>query len=166
MRQVLAIAVVAALGLVVATAPAGAGATKGPTLKSLQKQITALQKQVKTLRKRVSSDENGILVSLAYTACSTAATADTLQDTWTGLDGYFAAHNLPAYFGAQTTLNDYDACGVFSVVRAHNQHPPTTSVQRALLDLFKPSSSAGAKGFMGLPRQHGFLFSGLFALDR
>jgi hypothetical protein len=166
MRQALAIAVVAALGLLLGAAPAVAGATKGPTLKSLQKQITALQKQVKTLKKRVASDEDGIIVSLAYTACSTAATADTLQDTWTGLDGYFAAHALPAYFGAQTPLNDYQACEVFKVVRAHNQHPPTTSVERALLDLFKPSSAAGAQGFMGLTSQHGFQFSALFALER
>jgi hypothetical protein len=167
MRHVLALATIAALGLVVAVSPAGAGATKGPTLRSLQKQITTLQKQVKTLRKRVATDEDGILVSLAYSACSTAATADAFQDTWTGLDGYFAAHTLPAYFGAQTPVNDYQACEVFSVVRAHNQHPPTTGVQRALLDLFKPSSSAAAhQSFMNLPRQPGYLFGQLFVLQR
>jgi hypothetical protein len=166
MRQVLAIATLAAIGLVIGVSPAGAGATKGPTLKSLQKQISALQKQVKTLKKRVATDEDGILVSLAYTACSTAATADAFQDTWTGLDSYFAANSLPAYFGAQTAVNDYQACEVFSVVRAHNQHPPTTAVQRALLDLFKPSSSAaGSQGFLSLPRQHGFSFSQLFVLQ-
>jgi hypothetical protein len=167
MRQVLAIATLAAVGLVLGVSPAGAGATKGPTLRSLQKQIIALQKQVKTLKKKVANDEDGILVSLAYTACSTAATADAFQDTWTGLDGYFAAHQLPAYFGAQTVVNDYQACEVFSVVRAHNQHPPSTTVHRALLDLFKPSSSAAAQqGFMNLPRQSGYLFSQLFVLQR
>lgn len=167
MRQVLAIAAVAAMALVIAVSPAGAGAAKGPTLRSLQKQIAVLQKQVKTLKKRVTNDEDGIVVSLAYSACSTAATADAFQDTWTGLDGYFAAHSLPAYFGAQTPVNDYEACQVFSVVRAHNQHPPTTGVQRALLDLFKPSSSAAAQqGFMNLARQPGYLFSQLFVLER
>lgn len=166
MRRVLAIAVVVAVGLVVGTAPAGAGATKGPTLKSLQKQIKTLQKQVTTLRKRVASDEDGILLSLAYSACSTAVTADALQDTWTGLDGYFAAHALPAYFGAQTALNDYQACTVFKVVRAHNQHPPTTSVQRALLDLFKPGSAAAQQSFMNLSRQSGYSFRQLFVLQR
>jgi hypothetical protein len=166
MRQVLAIATAAALGLVIAVSPAGAGATKGPTLRSLQRQITALQKQVKTLKKRVATDENGVLISLAYTACSTAVTADTFQDTWTGLDGYFAAHTLPAYFGAQTALSDYEACNVFKVVRAHNQHPPTTSVQRALLDLFKPASAAAQQSFMNLPRQSGYLFGQLFVLQR
>ncbi len=167
MREVLAIAALAAVALVIGVSPAGAGATKGPTLRSLQKEITALQKQVKTLRKRVTNDEDGIIVSIAYTACSTAATADTFQDTWTGLDGYFVAHpGFSAYFGAQTPVNDYQACEVFKVVRAHNQHPPTTGVQRALLDLFKPSSSAAAgQGFFGLSRQHGYSFSRLFALD-
>ena len=42
---------VAAIVLLVAS-PAGAGSTKGPTLKSLQAQIKSLQKQVKTLKKR------------------------------------------------------------------------------------------------------------------
>jgi hypothetical protein len=166
MRQVLAIATIAALALVVAVSPTGAGATKGPTLRSLQKQITALQKQVKTLKKRATRDEDGIVVSLAYSACSTAVTADTFQDTWTGLDGYFAAHTLPAYFGAQTALSDYQACEVFKVVRAHNQHPPTTAVQRALLDLFKPGSAAAQQSFMNLSRQPGYLFGQLFVLQR
>ena len=167
MRQALGVATVAAVALLVAAPLAGAGAAKGPTLRSLQRQITSLQKQVKTLKKRVVSDEDGILVSLAYSACSTAAMADTFQDTWTGLDGYFAAHSLPAYFGAQTPVSDYQACEVFSIVRAHNQHPPTTSVQRALLDLFKPSGSAAAnQGFVNLPRQPGYLFGQLFVLPR
>jgi hypothetical protein len=166
MRQVLAIATAASLGLVIAVSPAGAGATKGPTLRSLQKQISVLQKQVKALKKRATNDEDGIVLSLAYTACSTAATADTFQDTWTGLDGYFAAHTLPAYFGAQTALNDYQACTVFKVVRAHNQHPPTTSVQRALLDLFKPGSAAAQQSFMNLSRQSGYSFRQLFVLQR
>jgi hypothetical protein len=166
MRQVLAIATAASIGLVIAVSPAGAGATKGPTLRSLQKQISGLQKQVKTLKKRVATDEGGIVVSLAYTGCSTAATADTFQDTWTGLDAVFAAHSWPAYFGAQTVLNDYQACEIFKVVRAHNQHPPTTSVQRALLDLFKPGSAAAQQSLMNLSRQHGYVFGQLFVLQR
>ena len=166
MRQVLAIATAASLGLVIAVSPAGAGATKGPTLRSLQRQISTLQKQVKTLKKRVTNDEDGIVLSLAYTACSTAATADTFQDTWTGLDAYFAAHTLPAYFGAQTALNDYQACNVFKVVRTHNQNPPTTSVQRALLDLFKPGSAAAQQSFMNLSRQPRYSFGQLFVLQR
>ena len=167
MKLVLAVAVAATLGVLVAAAPASAGATKGPTLKSLQAQITSLQKQVKTLKKRATTDEGFIGAALAYGACSTAVTADALQDTWTGLDGYFAARGLPGYFGAQSPLSDYAACQALSVVRAHNQHPPTTSVLGALLDLFKPGGSAAAQhSFMNLSRQRGYLFGQLFVLSR
>jgi hypothetical protein len=139
----LALVAVLTFALVVA-APAGAGstaATKAPTLRSLQAQITTLKKQVRTLRRQVTEARSIGLASLAYGACSTAVTADTFQDTFTGLNGYFAAHSLPAYFGAQAVVNDYGACGALEIVRAHNQNPPTTSVLRALLDLFGPSAS-------------------------
>jgi hypothetical protein len=168
MRQALALAAVVAVGLLVAAPPAGAGAAKGPTLRSLQKQIKSLQTQVTKLKKRVSTDENIIDASLAYSVCSTAVTADTFQDSWTSLDGVFAAHTgWAAYFGAQTPVNDYQACSVFSVVRAHNQRPANSNVLRALLDIFKPSSSATAhQSFMNLSREHGYLFSQLFVLLR
>jgi hypothetical protein len=168
MRQVLTVAALAAVGLLFAAPPAGAGAAKGPTLRSLQAQIKGLQKQVTKLKKRVATDENFMDASIAYSVCSTAVTADTFQDSWTGLDSYFVAHpGWAAYFGAQTPVNDYQACGVFSVVRAHNQRPPNSNVLRALLDIFKPSSSAAAhQGFMNLSRQHGYLFGQLFVLPR
>jgi hypothetical protein len=170
MRKVLGVAALVAVGLLLAAPPAGAGAAKGPTLRSLQAQIKGLQKQVTTLKKRVVRDENFIDITLAYSVCSTAVTADTLQDTWSSLDLYFPAHGgsaWPAYFGPQTAVNDYQACSVFSVVRAHNQHPANANLLRALLDIFKPSSSAAThQGFMNLPRQHGYLFGQLFVLPR
>ena len=167
MRQVLAIAVVATLGLLVAAAPAGASASKGPSLRSLQAQITSLQKQVKTLKKRATRDETLIGAEFAYSACTTAVTADTFQDTWTGLDRVFAAHAWAGYFGAQSPLNDYQSCQIFRVVRSHNQSPPTTAVFGALLDLFKPgSSAAGHQSFMNLARQSGYPFGELFVLPR
>ena len=141
MRQVLTIAAAAAVVLLVAS-PAGAGSAKAPTLKSLQAQITSLQKQVKTLKKRATLDENIIGLTLEYSVCSTALTADAFQDTFTGLDAYFVARALPPYFGAQTPVNDYKTCGDFQVVRAHNQSPPNTNILRALLDIFKARSSA------------------------
>jgi len=141
MRQVLTIAAAAAVVLVVAS-PAGAGSAKAPTLKSLQAQITSLQKQVKTLKKRAALDENVIGLTLEYAVCSTAVTADAFQDTFTGLDAYFAARAQPPYFGAQTPVNDYKACQDFQIVRAHNQSPPNTNILRALLDIFKSRSFA------------------------
>jgi hypothetical protein len=165
MRKALAIAAVAAFASLAAVPAAGARSTKGPTLRSLQAQITSLKKQVTALKKRVTLAQDIAIVSLAYGACSTAATADTFQDTFTGLEGHYT-HAVP-YFGTQTAVNDYGACSALDVVRAHNQSPPTTSVLAALLDLFKPSGSAASnQHFMHLPSQRGYVFGQLFVLPR
>jgi hypothetical protein len=137
MRQVLTLGAVATVVLLVAS-PAGAGSAKAPTLKSLQAQIKSLQKQVTTLKKKEALDESVIGLTLEYAVCSTAVTADTFQDTFTGLDAHFP----PPYFGAQTPVNDYKACSAFEIVRAHNQSPPNTNILRALLDIFKARSFA------------------------
>jgi hypothetical protein len=161
MRQVLTLAAAAAAVLLVAS-PAGAGSAKAPTLKSLQAQITSLQKQVKTLKKRATLDENVIGLTLEYSVCSTAVTADAFQDTFTGLDAYFAARTQPPYFGAQTPVNDYKTCGDFHVVRAHNQSPPNTNILRALLDIFKARSFAAHGVDLAAPARH--LSAQFFAL--
>ena len=161
MRKALAIAAVASLAIVPA---AGAGgAKKGPTLRSLQAQITSLKKQVNALKKRTSLAEDIAVVSLAYGACSTAVTADTFQDTFVGVDGHFTHSVGTSYFGAQSALNDYGACQALEITRAHNQNPPTTVVLAALLDLFKPTGGS-ATSFMSVPRSTGFVFSQLFAM--
>lgn len=141
MRQVLTIGAVAAVVLLVAS-PASAGSTKGPTLKSLQAQIKSLQKQVTTLKKKEALAESVIGLTLEYAVCSTAVTADTFQDSFTGLDAYFTARSQPTYFGGQTAVNDYKACSAFEIVRAHNQSPPNTNILRALLDIFSARSFA------------------------
>jgi hypothetical protein len=163
MRQGLAIAAMAAVVLLVAS-PAGAGSAKGPTLRSLQAQITSLQKQVKTLKKQTALAQDVGFVALAYGGCSTAVTADTFQDTFTGLEGHYT--HSAAYFGTQTPLNDYGACSALEVVRAHNQNPPTTSVLAGLLDLFKPTGASGSSAFLSLPRPAGFAFSQLYRIER
>ena len=166
MRQVLAIAATAAVVLLVAS-PAGAGAAKGPTLKSLAAQIKSLQKQVTTLKKRAANDENVIGLTLEYSVCSTAVTADAFQDTYTGLDSYFTAQlSKPAYFGAQSAVNDYKTCQAFSVVRAHSQNPPNTNILRALLDIFSSRSFAAQQPSVNLPGQARDLFGQLFVLPR
>ena len=160
MRQVLAFAAVAAVAVLLAAPPAGATATKGPTLKSLAAQIKSLQKQVTTLKKRATADEDIISATLAYTVCSTAVTADVIQDTFTSLD----ARTTP-YFGAQTPVNDYSACQGFKIVRAHNQSPPNTNVMRALLDIFKPRSFAAHQGGVDLTSQLGHAFGQFLVLS-
>ena len=155
MRQVLVIAAFAAVVLLIAS-PAGASSTKGPTLKSLAAQVRSLQKQVTTLKKRATANENAVLFTLEYSVCSTAVAADAFQDTFTGLDGYFASQFAkPALFGPQSAVDDYKACQDFKVVRAHNQSPPSTNILRALLDIFSsPSFAAHQPGmdFAGQPR--------------
>ena len=141
MRQVLAIAAFAAVVLLVAS-PASARSTKGPTLKSLAAQVKSLQKQVTTLKKRAATDESVIGLTLEYSVCAVAVTADTFQDTFTQL-GY----------GAQTPVNDYKSCQDFQIVRAHNQSPPNTNILRALLDIFSGSRSFAAFGQRTVPNQ-------------
>ena len=156
------LAITAALALVlIVAAPVGATGAKGPTLKSLQAQIVALQKQVKTLKKQVNTDRNFSLGSFLYSGCAWAVTADALQNTWTTLDT-----KLGTTFGAQTPVNDYNACQSFQIVRARTQSPPNATVIQAVLDIFKPSGSASRQLRMNLTGQGGYLFSQLFVLPR
>jgi hypothetical protein len=164
MKQLLVLAAVAGLVALVAVMPAGAAQSKkGPTLRSLQAQITTLKKQVTTLKKRENDAETFAAAALTYSACSTAVTADTFQDTYTSINPKLTS----PLFGAQTVVNDYGACSAFQIVRAHNQNPATTSVLSALLQLFAPSGSAATgQHFMNFTRQHGYLFGQLFVLSR
>ena len=126
-------------GLLVLTLVAAAPATaKGPTLRSLQAQITKLQKQVKTLQRQVKDNQTLAAAGVAYGACSAAVAADALQGTWTALDARFVAQGQAALFGAQTPVTEpINFCGGFSIVRARNQNPPTVGVFQALLNIFK-----------------------------
>jgi hypothetical protein len=127
----LVLAAVLALTLVTA---APVPAAKGPTLRSLQAQITSLKKQVKTLQKQVKADRSFALGAFVYSGCSWAVTADALQGTWTALDARLGA---PPLFGPQTPVDDFGICQDFSIVRARNQNPPTAAVFQALLNVFK-----------------------------
>src|SRR5213078_3797516 len=82
MRRVVPL-IAAVLALTVA-APATA---KGPTLKSLQAQITVLNKKVKKLQAAQKVDRNLAVLGIVYAGCSLAVTADALQGTWMTVDG-------------------------------------------------------------------------------
>jgi ABC-type transport system involved in cytochrome c biogenesis permease subunit len=130
MKRLALAAILAAVMLV----PAASATAAGPTLKSLQAQITTLKKQVKTLQKQVKANQNFSLASLAYSGCSFAVAADAFQGTWTALDARLGA---PPLFGTQTPVDDFGVCQAFSIVRAKNQNPPTVGVFQALLNVFK-----------------------------
>ena len=126
--------VLAAVVALMLAPAAPATAAKGPTLRSLQAQITTLKKQVKTLQKKVKANENLTLGTLAYRGCSFAVTADAFQGTWTALDVRLGA---PPLFGTQTPVDDFGVCQAFSIVRATNQNPPTVGVFQEVLNIFK-----------------------------
>ena len=131
-------AFVLALTLVTLAAAAPAGAA-GPTLKSLQAQVTTLKKQVKKLQAREKTDRNLALAGIVYTGCTLAVVSDALQGTWLTLDGYVSSTGHAALFGPQTPVNDYQTCSAFTITRAKSPTPPTVAVIQALIDvLFKP----------------------------
>ena len=127
MRRALAVAIVLTVALVIATP---SGAATGPTLKSLQAQVTSLQKQVKALKTREQQDRVVAAAALVGVGCALAVTADALQGTWMTIP------NGSTLFGAQTPVNDYGTCQALTVVRATNQVPPTVAVIQAVLDFF------------------------------
>jgi hypothetical protein len=127
MRRVLATAAVLTIALVIA---APSSAAKGPTLQSLQAQVTSLQKQVKKLKKDEQTTRNVALGAVVYTGCSLAVVADAFQGTW------MTVTSGSTLFGAQTPVNDYNTCQAFSIVRAKSQVPPTVSVIQAVIDYF------------------------------
>lgn len=131
MRRALATA-----GVVLAAAVLAAPATAStPTEKKLQAQINVLQGQTRTLQVQVKALQKQVkqarsigVLAAVYSACSTAATADALQGTWTTIDTHFGT----SLFGAQTAVNDYDACQKdLNITRAKTQ--PTVSGFQALL---------------------------------
>ena len=126
--------IVAALALTLA---APAGAAKGPTLKSLQAQITVLQKKVKKLQAAQKVDRNIAVAGVVYTGCTAAATADALQGTWMTVDEYVTGTGHAALFGTQTPVNDYQVCSQgFNITRQKNAVPPSVAVMQAVLDFF------------------------------
>jgi hypothetical protein len=133
MRRVVPL-IVAALALTLA---APAGAAKGPTLKSLQAQITVLNKKVKKLQAAQKVDRNLAVAGIVYAGCTLAVTADALQGTWMTIDGYVTGAGHAALFGTQTPVNDYQVCSQgFNITRSKNAVPPSVAVMQAVLDFF------------------------------
>ena len=78
--------------------------------------------------------------ALAFSACSTAATADAFQGTWETIDRNAAADSPPTpdQYPAQTAVVDPpNSCQLLEIQRQPNPVPPTTNVFAALLNLFR-----------------------------
>ncbi|HEX2293617.1 MAG TPA: hypothetical protein VHH55_09895 [Gaiellaceae bacterium] len=144
MRTGLATSLVVLVAAGVLAAPASAAT---PTERKLARQIGAVQKQVKvlqgqvrTLRRQVRDAQNIAVGALAFSACSTAATADAFQGTWETIDRNAAADSPPTpdQYPPQTAIADpLNSCSLLEVQRQPNVVPPTTNVFAALLNIFR-----------------------------
>jgi hypothetical protein len=128
MRALIALGVmVAVLGTLAAQAPAATNPTA--------RKIALLQKQVKTLQKEVKFLAGELSANYAGDACGLALTADTFQVSW----GLIDSHNPPAYFGAQTQVNDRGACADLSpAVPRSLAAPPKTTIFQPLINWINP----------------------------
>jgi hypothetical protein len=129
MRRFVPIAMIGAIALVLAPQAQPAA----PTNAQLARQIKVLQKQVKTLQKQVKTARLIASVSLVYSGCSTAVTADALQGTWTVVD-QVAGRTI---FGPQVPVDDFQLCSTLEIQRSPTQVPPNSTVFNSLLSLFR-----------------------------
>ena len=128
MKRLIAAIAAGAVALVLA-APAQPAS---PTNRQLARQIKVLQKQVKTLQKQMKETRVAVGVTLIYSGCATAVTADALQGTWAVIDQV----NGAPIFGPQVAVNDSSLCSFLEITRAPTQVPPNISVFNSLLALF------------------------------
>jgi hypothetical protein len=109
---------------------------------ALQKRATALEKRVKKLEAQAKEVNGAILafalitvVSLQYTQCLTAVTADAFTGTWNVVDQIAQATQAgKVYFGPQPAVADSDACKELEIVRQQTV-PPSVSPFSALTAL-------------------------------
>lgn len=107
-------------------------------VKILQRQVKILQGQVRTLRRQMREVQGVSAGALAFSACSTAATADALQGTWETIDETRTALSLPDRYPPQTAIGDpLNSCQLLEIQRQPNTVPPTTNVFAALLNIFR-----------------------------
>lgn len=113
-------------------------------VKVLQRQVKVLQGQVRTLRRQMRDVQGVSAAALAFSACSTAATADAFQGTWETIDRHAAVAVTPGtphgpdQYPAQTPIVDpLNSCQLLEIQRQPSAVPPTTNVFAALLNLFR-----------------------------
>jgi len=112
-----------------------------PRVAVLQKQVRLLQAQVRALRTQNNEQWGEIGAGWASQNCLGAQVADLIQGTWGVIDQVGQAEATPTtYFGSQTQVPDYGACGQISkfadspVPRGGIQVPPKVD---SLLPLLK-----------------------------
>ena len=121
-------------GVLVSAAPSSAAT---PSNRQLARQIKTLQKQVKALQAQVRQAREFALVSVVYSACGLAVTADAFQGTWATIDDVSTRTTRGPIYGPQQPVNDFQTCSAFRITRAPGQVPPNTSVFSAMLAIFR-----------------------------
>ena len=144
MRTALVTTLVALAAATVLAAPASSATPTERKLarqiKVMQRQVKVLQGQVRRLRRDVATAQNIAAGALAFSACSTVATADAFQGTWETIDRNAAADvpPTPDQYGPQTPIADpVNSCQLLEIQRQPNTVPPNTNVFAALLNLFR-----------------------------
>lgn len=137
--------VTALVGLVALSALAAPASSATPSnrklagqIKVLQRQVKVLQGQVRTLRRQMREVQIVSSLGVAFSACSSAASADALQGTWETIDGLNAHLGRPDQYPAPTPVADpLNSCQLLEIQRQPGVVPPTTNVFAALLNIFR-----------------------------
>jgi hypothetical protein len=135
-------ALVALVAMGVLAAPASSATPSNRKLASqikvLQRQVKVLQGQVRTLRTQMREVQGVSAAALAFSACSTAATADAFQGTWETIDGLNAHTGRPDQYPPVSPIADpLNSCQLLEIQRQPGVVPPNTNVFAALLNLFR-----------------------------
>jgi uncharacterized iron-regulated protein len=117
----------------------GKAQASDPQVTALKKRVTKLEKDVKALQKTQKTLVIAAVGNFAGTACTNAAVADALQQTWAVIDQVAKeTQGGKVYFGPQSALNDQKSCPDLSVVRQSVPATSTPSVAtlKQLIDFF------------------------------
>jgi hypothetical protein len=107
-------------------------------IKVMQRQVKVLQGQVRRLRRDVTTAQNIAVSALAFSACSTVATADAFQGTWETIDETRQGAGQTERYPAPSPIADpVNSCQLLEIQRQPNTVPPNTNVFAALLNLFR-----------------------------
>jgi hypothetical protein len=111
-------------------------AAPDPRVATLQKKEAALEKRVKKLETDFKTLASGVGLSLVYSTCIAAATADAFTGTWNVVDQLATATQAgKVYFGPQAAVSDFQTCSALQIVRQQGVVPPTVAVFSALTAL-------------------------------
>jgi hypothetical protein len=136
---ILAASLTAAVPSLTSVAEGRAQPSADPQVTLLKKRVTKLETNVKSLQKTQKLLLSAALANFAGTACSDAATADALQQTWLVIDQIAKdTDGGKVFFGPQAAVNDQKSCSDLSIVRqpVPTTSPATVATLKALVDFF------------------------------